>query len=167
MDEEAFCRRWQIGQSVPAMIFDCAGRRESDGLPIALINLSGRVGRKVWSVAIKTAPAPALTLVLSDRHPWAPAAALARCAILMAVGEAIDVYALSEDALKEVVTTLSGLSWWAAALGNPEPDARASATVLCGTTLSRHDIDRNDPAVAVSLAAIAEILTTIGVGGHA
>jgi hypothetical protein len=167
MDEEAFCRRWQITPPESAMIFDREGRRDPDGFPIALLNLASRVGRTVWSAAIKTSPAPVLTLLLSDQRPWAHPTALARCAILIAAGEAIDVRATSEDALDDVGMTLSGLSWWAVRLGDPDPAAGASAAAWCSTILSQSGLDRTDPTVATHAEAIAEILTTIGVGGRA
>jgi hypothetical protein len=169
MDTEydAFCRRWQIGQPAPAMIFDHAGRRDTDGLPIALINLSSRISRRVWSAAVIKPPASTWTLVLSDQRPWALGAALTRCAIALAADGAIDVIAYSGDAIDEVVVTLSGLSWLAISLGNPEPDVSSRARSLCASVLTRFDIDRSDPSDLAHHQSIKEILTTIGVGGRA
>jgi hypothetical protein len=159
------CR--QIGQPVPAMLFDSAGQRDPDGFPIALLNLANRVGRKMWSVDIKAAPPSELTLVLADQRPWAHGSALARCAILMAAGGATDVYGLSDTALNETVAALSGLAWWAGTLGDSDPVASAQARTWCVAILTRAGIEASDPGDLAARHAIAEILTTVSIGGHA
>jgi len=87
--------------------------------------------------------------------------------MLMASGGAMAVYASSQDALDEVVKTVSGLAWWVTTLENPDPDAGSAARTWCSTILTQPDINRNDPSEVVALSAIAVILAAVSVGGHA
>jgi hypothetical protein len=108
-----------------------------------------------------------IIVALAARRPWAQASVLARCGMITAAGGAIEVYASSQEAYDEFAGTVSGLAWWAERLGDPDPAAGASASVWCSTVLSQSGLDRDDPAIAIPLAAIAEVLVALGARGHA
>lgn len=156
--EAAFYRRWQI--AAPAMVFDDAGRRDPDGLPIALVNLSNRVASRVWGAGIATAPATSVTVLLAGQRPWLPASALSKCSIILSKGGCIDVYGNDQDTLNEAVAALSRLTWWAKVLSC----AGDAAWRQCSAALSQRDVSSGDPT---EVEAVALLLTTLAIGGHA
>jgi hypothetical protein len=155
---------------IHAFVFNAAGLCEpaSDAARFNCDDLNARpIIQKIWKREIDPAPSREITVVLAAARPWAQAAVLARCALVIASNSAVEVYAPSEAAYDEFVSTVTGLASWANVLADPDPDAAAAATRLCSAVLSRPDLDRDDPTVEATRAAIVEILATVGVGGRA
>jgi hypothetical protein len=88
---------------------------------------------------------------------------MARCAMLLNYGEALDLYGETESALDQLARTLFWLRWWCSTLSDPDPLTSSRARAWCAAIMTNSD-DPGPPAVR---QAIAEILTTFVTDGHA